>query len=78
MGFRGGTEDGVSLPALKEMRAETPRPFGEQIEEWKRVLERLATNFGAGLAQVDPKPGACDLCGLRALCRIREFENDRR
>jgi ATP-dependent helicase/nuclease subunit B len=78
MGFRGGTEDGVSLPALKEMRSETPRPFGEQIEEWKHVLERLATNFGAGLAQVDPKLGACDLCGLRALCRIREFENDRR
>jgi len=78
LGFRGGTEDGVSLPALKEMRSETPRPFSEQIEEWRRVLERLATNFGAGLAQVDPKQGACDLCGLRALCRIREFENDRR
>jgi ATP-dependent helicase/nuclease subunit B len=78
LGFRGSTEDGVSLPALKEMRAEMPRSFSEQIEEWRRVLERLATNFGAGLAQVDPKQGACDLCGLRALCRIREFENDRR
>jgi len=78
LGFRGDTEDGVSLPALKEMRAEMPRSFGEQIEEWRRVLERLADNFGAGLAHVDPKQGACDLCGLRALCRIREFENDRR
>ena len=75
--FRGGTEDGVSLPALKVMRSETPRSFGEQIEEWRRVLERLADNFRAGFAEVDPKQGACDLCGLRALCRIREFENDR-
>jgi hypothetical protein len=41
------------------------------------VLERLADNFRAGFAEVDPKQGACDLCGLRALCRIREFENDR-
>jgi len=74
--FRGGTEDGVSLPALKVMRSETPRSFGEQIEEWRRVLERLAANFRVGLAEVDPKQGACDLCGLRALCRIRELEND--
>jgi hypothetical protein len=59
------------------MRSETPRSFGEQIEEWRRVLERLADNFRAGFAEVDPKQGACDLCGLRALCRIREFENDR-
>jgi ATP-dependent helicase/nuclease subunit B len=75
--FRGATEDGVSLPAMKGMRSETPRSFGEQIEEWRRVLERLAANFASGLAEVDPKPDACDLCGLRALCRIREFENDR-
>lgn len=77
MAFRGRTEEGVSLPALKEMRAETPRSFAQQVEEWRRVLERLAANFRAGLAEVDPKQRACDLCGLRALCRIRELENDR-
>jgi probable DNA repair protein len=77
LAFRGRTEDGVSLPALKEMRTETPRSFAEQVGEWRRVLERLAANFSAGLAEVDPKSGACDLCGLRALCRIREFENGR-
>jgi ATP-dependent helicase/nuclease subunit B len=77
LAFRGGTEDGVSLPGLKEMRTDAPRSFGEQVEEWRRVLERLAAHFRAGLAEVDPKQGACDLCGLRALCRIREFENDR-
>ena len=75
--FRGSTEEGVSLPALKEMRAEAPLSFAQQVQEWRRVLERLAVTFRAGLAEVDPKQGACDLCGLRALCRIREFENDR-
>ena len=78
LGFRGLTEDGVSLPALKKMKMDAPLSFAEQREEWRRVLERLAEAYGAGVAEVDPKPGACDLCGLRALCRIREFENDLR
>ena len=78
LGFRGFTEAGVSLPAFKKMRADAPLSFGEQMDEWRRVLERLAENYRAGLAEVDPKADACDLCGLRALCRIREFENDLR
>lgn len=77
LGFRGATETGVSLPGLKKMRAEMPLSFGDQMAEWKRVLERLAENYRAGLAEVDPKADACDFCGLRALCRIREYENDR-
>jgi len=77
MQFRGCLEDGVTLPAWKAMRLETTRSFGQQIEEWRRVLEKLAAEYGAGDASVDPKPDACDLCGLRALCRIREFEHDR-
>ena len=67
----------VTRPAWKAMRLETTRSFGQQIEEWRRVLEKLAARYGAGDASVDPKPDACDLCGLRALCRIREFEHDR-
>jgi len=75
--FRGLTENGVSLPGLKPMRFETERSFSDQLTEWRRVLERLAEDYGAGLAVVDPKHDACDLCGLRALCRIRELEHDR-
>jgi hypothetical protein len=52
-------------------------PFERQLLEWRRVLERLAEDFRAGKAEVDPKAGACDNCGVRAFCRIREFENDR-
>jgi ATP-dependent helicase/nuclease subunit B len=75
--FRGLTTQDVSLPALTKMPIDPPIPFDRQLLEWRRVLEHLAEEFRAGKAQVDPKPGACDNCGLRALCRIRELENDR-
>ena len=75
--FRGLTTQDVGLPALTKMSIDPPIPFDRQLLEWRRVLEHLAEDFRAGKAQVDPKPGACDNCGLRALCRIREFENDR-
>jgi hypothetical protein len=51
--------------------------FDDQLTRWKRVLERLAENFRNGRAEVDPKPDACDNCGLTALCRIREVQSDR-
>ncbi len=75
--FKGLAEPGIAPPGLKKMNMAIPRTFAEQRAEWKRVLEKLADNFRAGHAQVDPKRGACDYCGLKALCRIRELENDR-
>jgi ATP-dependent helicase/nuclease subunit B len=75
--FRGLTAAGAALPDMKKMYINPPLPFEAQLDEWRRVLERLAADYRVGQAAVDPKPGACDNCGLRALCRIREFENDR-
>jgi ATP-dependent helicase/nuclease subunit B len=75
--FRGLTASDVSLPVLTKMSIDSAVPFQEQLAEWRRVLEQLAENFRAGHAEVDPNPGACDNCGLRALCRIREIENGR-
>jgi len=75
--FRGLAEPGIAPPGMKRMNMEMPLPFGEQRAEWRRVLEKLADNFRGGHAQVDPKRGACDYCGLKALCRIRELKNDR-
>ncbi len=75
--FRGLTATGAELPKLTKMRISPAIPFDRQLLEWRRVLEDLAEDFCAGHAEVDPKPGACDNCGLRAFCRIREFENDR-
>jgi ATP-dependent helicase/nuclease subunit B len=72
--FRGVTASDVSLPSFTKMSVHPTIPFKRQLLEWRRVLEHLAEDFRAGKAAVDPKPGACDNCGLRALCRIREFE----
>ncbi len=71
--FRGLTA-AADLPGMKKMTASPPVPFEAQLDDWRRVLEQLAANYRDGLAEVDPKPDACDNCGLRALCRIREFE----
>jgi ATP-dependent helicase/nuclease subunit B len=73
--FKGLADPRIAPPGLKKMNMEIPRTFSEQKVEWKRVLEKLADNFRAGYAEVDPKRGACDYCGLKALCRIREREN---
>jgi ATP-dependent helicase/nuclease subunit B len=75
--FRGLTARDVTLPESARMPIDPAIPFDRQLLEWRRVLEHLAEEFRAGKAAVDPKPGACDNCGLRALCRIREIENDR-
>jgi hypothetical protein len=72
--FRGLTASDVSLPSLTKMSITPAIPFERQLLEWRHVLEHLAEDFRAGKAEVDPKPGACDNCGLRALCRIRELE----
>ena len=40
-------------------------------EGWRQNLERLAREFLAGDAAVDPlAPASCTWCGLQALCRI--------
>ena len=65
------------LPGMAKMKINPQQPFEAQVEEWRRVLTAIAETFRAGHAEVDPKPGSCDNCGLRALCRIRESENDR-
>lgn len=77
IGFKGATESGVTLPAIKRMNMAPNLSFGEQLEEWRRALVHLAEQYRAGAAAADPKPGACEFCGLRAVCRIREFENER-
>ncbi len=40
------------------------------MTQWQQNLGKLATDFLAGYAQVDPLPAACNYCGLQALCRV--------
>jgi probable DNA repair protein len=44
------------------------------VAAWRDELERLARQFAAGVAAVDPKrpPQTCRFCELGPLCRIRE------
>jgi probable DNA repair protein len=69
-----GLDQSSSFPDLKRMQTAGDGTLPEQVEEWKRVLAALAERFRAGHAEVDPLPGACDYCGVTALCRIRELE----
>ena len=64
------------LPKLKGVEA----PFGTSPDEawpfwrkeWLARIENLATDFVAGRAAVDPKPGACDYCHVASVCRIAD------
>jgi probable DNA repair protein len=49
----------------------------EQLTGWRERIERLASDFLAGRAEVDPReaPKTCERCGLQTLCRIEESEN---
>jgi len=40
--------------------------------EWLACVERLASEFIAGRATVDPKPGACDYCHAVSVCRVSD------
>jgi ATP-dependent helicase/nuclease subunit B len=48
-----------------------------QEAEWRAEIQRLATDFVAGRADVNPRdyPRTCEHCGLEAICRIREQED---
>ncbi len=40
--------------------------------EWRECIDRLASQFIAGRAVLNPKPGACDYCHAVSLCRISD------
>ena len=46
--------------------------FDAQVERWRMILERLATEFADGDVRVRPKlyPKTCERCGQRLLCRV--------
>ena len=46
----------------------------EDLAQWRGTIKRLAEDFLAGHAEVDPKqaPATCTYCGLESLCRIAE------
>jgi ATP-dependent helicase/DNAse subunit B len=75
--FAGCVADakGTLLPSLGASRQLVREPLSaEQLMDWRAAIERLARDFLAGKAEVDPAdaPKTCLHCGLESLCRIRE------
>ena len=62
--------DGALLPGQRRSDLEGEADFLRLKTVWSARLERIAAEFRAGRADVDPAPRACDSCSLQALCRI--------
>ncbi|MGC2637336.1 MAG: PD-(D/E)XK nuclease family protein, partial [Acidobacteriaceae bacterium] len=76
-GFDGRMRDARSqLCANISSRSEiVTEPYTEKMrDEWAAVLARLAEQFLAGDAAVDPRESkVCDQCDLHGLCRVAEL-----
>lgn len=74
---RVGNALGTLLPNLGRTCALVNKPFeAEHRMEWQEEIEKLARDFIAGRADVDPRdpPATCERCGMHVLCRIQERE----
>jgi len=71
MKFAALAADETLLPVRKSL---PDIGWDAQVGEWRRVLARLATQFAAGEAAVQPKNPrkTCRNCDLQPLCRIHE------
>ncbi len=71
MKFAALAADETLLPVWKSL---PELGWDAQVAEWRKVLERLATQFAAGEAAVHPKNPrtTCRNCDLQPLCRIHE------
>jgi probable DNA repair protein len=49
--------------------------LAQLLDVWSVRVERLAGEFAAGEAQVEPTARACQTCHLHGLCRIATFED---
>jgi hypothetical protein len=70
-----GDPTGTLIASLKNTNSLAKNPLtAEQLIDWRNEIERLARDFLAGQAEVDPRdyPDTCDRCGLQTLCRIQE------
>jgi len=78
-GFVGlAREDGllprVARPETADSRSGAEASWDEQVAFWRAELERLAGDFAAGRADVDPKRKllTCRNCDVHPLCRVYE------
>jgi probable DNA repair protein len=79
LGFAGHVGDAKAtlLPSLGATSALVRNSLtAEQLIDWRDSIRRLAADFVAGRAEVDPReyPKTCERCGLQTLCRIQEHQ----
>ena len=70
-----GAPSGTLFAGLKNGTALMKNALqAEQLDSWKKAIERLAEDFLAGRADVDPRdyPKTCERCRLQTLCRVQE------
>ena len=66
----------ISLQAAEGLfpakKGTTHADLADQVDAWREELTRLASEFAAGAAFVDPKsyPHTCQYCQQRLLCRV--------
>jgi hypothetical protein len=74
--FEGIASSSQLLPKVKGVEPPGGDFSGDAWElrrrEWLACVERLASSFLAGRADVDPKLGACDYCHAVSVCRISD------
>lgn len=79
-GWSDGTPIGPGvLPYPAGIRTDLgdPGDWEALLHQWRFSLTRLAQQYVAGEAQVDPLPQECANCHLSTFCRIHERESER-
>jgi len=76
-GFAGrvANAQGMLLHDLSSRNELVKSPLAaEELIDWRDYIEKMAADFIAGKAAVDPReyPKTCEQCRLEALCRVRE------
>ena len=74
IGLSGFAATSDLLPGRSNQWTTRHASWSALVDHWSAVLERLAVQFAAGDAAVDPKrlPLTCRYCDLPTLCRINE------
>ena len=75
--FDGVAAHGSLLPKVRAVEPPTGQETAGSAwtirqDEWIGRVEKLASDFIAGRASVDPRPKACEYCQVVSLCRISD------
>jgi RecB family exonuclease len=79
VGFKGIADRKGRLPRVPGLEADegaSGQRWQEQTVRWRGTIERLAADFVAGAATLDPMQNACRICHLHAFCRIADAPGD--